>query len=251
MGYAGKLDLKEKAINFRKKGFSYNAIQQKISVSKDTLSRWLRDIELTEAHQQKLMSNKKNGQKKGSLVAAENKRKLRIQKLNTIRNEARKELGTISSHDNFIFGLALYAGEGDKTDGKGAFTNSDPHFIEFMVNWLKEYCNLNEDQLKGALWIHEENDETEAKKYWAGLTRIPLQNFHKSYIVQRKEKVAFRKNIHPHGVFSIRFYNSDLQRKILGWISVFLGDKIANTQLNETFRDSSMAEQEAVKRCSP
>ena len=33
--------LKEKSINYRKKGYSYNMINQKLGVSKSTLSNWL------------------------------------------------------------------------------------------------------------------------------------------------------------------------------------------------------------------
>ncbi len=246
MGYFGKIELKNEAIALHQKGLSYNEILKTIPVSKDTLSRWCREIELTNDQKARLMTNKENGQRKGSLVAAGNKRRQRIEKIKNINILARKDIGKISKRDNFIFGLALYAGEGGKTDGKGTFTNSNPFFIKFMCKWLMEYCDLNANNLKGALWIHEENDEKEAKIFWSNLTEIPIINFHKSYVVKNKNGVYYRKNVHPFGVFSIRFYNSDLQRKIMGWISAFLDDKITSTQEIESIRDSSMVEQETV-----
>lgn len=230
MGYFGKIELKEKALELRRKGFSYKEIQHEVPVSKDTLSRWLRDIELTDEQKQTLIDKKLNGQKRGSVIAAENKKRKREEKIRAIYGSAKKDLGKISVRDNFIFGLALYAGEGGKTDGKGAFTNSNPYFIKYMTWWFKTYCGLQSENLKGAIWIHEENNALKAKGFWSNLTGIPVSNFHKSYIVRKNKKTKFRKNIHQYGVFSIRFYNSDMQRKILGWISVFLGDKIAKTQ---------------------
>jgi hypothetical protein len=42
-----KLLLKQQAVELRKQGLSYNQIQKLISVSKGSLSIWLRDIKLT------------------------------------------------------------------------------------------------------------------------------------------------------------------------------------------------------------
>ncbi len=230
MGYFGKLELKEKALELRKKGLSYNEIHKTVPVSKDTLSRWCKNIQLTDVQKLRLIAKKEDGQKKGSIIAAQRKKQLKNEKIKNIHLNAKKELGTITKRDEFIFGIALYAGEGGKTDGKGAFTNTDPYFISFMCRWLNKYCGLQINNIKAAIWIHEENDEDAAKIYWSRITGIPLINFHKSYIVKRKEKIPYRKNIHPYGVISIRFYNSDMQRKIIGWISTFLSDKIADTQ---------------------
>ena len=41
------LSLKEKAIDYRKKGYSYNMITEKIGVNKSTLSNWLTKISFT------------------------------------------------------------------------------------------------------------------------------------------------------------------------------------------------------------
>ena len=47
MGYAGKVKEKLYAQELRKKGYSYKEILTQISVSKDTISRWCKNIELT------------------------------------------------------------------------------------------------------------------------------------------------------------------------------------------------------------
>ena len=44
MGYAGKLEEKQLALRLRQKGYSYSEIKKKVPVSKDTLSRWCRDV---------------------------------------------------------------------------------------------------------------------------------------------------------------------------------------------------------------
>lgn len=227
MGYVGKLEEKMRAQELRRQGLSYGEILLQINVSKDTISRWCRDIELTDVQKKRLSENKIFGQRKGSLVAADNKRQARILRTQTIFKEAKKELGSLSKRDRFIAGLMLYAGEGDKADGRGGFANSDPKLIKFMINWFKEICHLPMSKFRGAIWIHEGLDELKAKRFWSRLTGIPKQQFFKTYIAKdKKDSRKIRKNIHEYGVFAIRFSDSDKQRRIIGWISALLDGRI-------------------------
>lgn len=228
MGYVGKLEEKIKAQELRKEGLSYGAIIQQIHVSKDTISRWCRDIELTKDQKRKLLENKMFGQRRGSIVAADNKRRARILKTQVIFEEAKKDLGNLSKRDRFIAGIAFYAGEGNKTDGKGGFANSDPKIIKFMMRWFKEFCKVPLSRFRGAIWIHEGLDAEAAKGYWSKITGIPQNQFFKTYIAKNKiDSRKIRKNIHNYGVFAINFSVSDKQRRIMGWISALLNAKIA------------------------
>ncbi|MBI4057854.1 hypothetical protein HY405_00865, partial [Candidatus Microgenomates bacterium] len=181
MGYFGRFEDKLKAQELRRQGLSYKEILQQITVSKDTLSRWCRDIPLSEAQKTRLLSNKTLGQRKGSLVAADKKRKFRLLRTATIFREAKKELGRLNKRERFIAGIALYAAEGNKTDGKAGFANSDPKIIKFMTKWFKEFCQLPMSKFRGAIWLHEGLDEIRAKRYWSQLTGIPEDQFHKTY----------------------------------------------------------------------
>lgn len=227
MGYTGKLREKYKAQELRKEGLSYGEILQQVHVSKDTISRWCRDIELTQKQRAKLLENKMFGQKKGSLIAADNKRKARLDRTKSIFKQAKAELGKMSKRDRFIAGICLYAGEGFKNDGRGGFSNSDSKIIKFMVEWFKEFCHLPDSKLRGAIWIHEGLDVENAKQFWSSLTGIPQDQFHKTYIAEdKKNSKKIRKNIHEYGVFAIRFSDADKQRKIMGWISALLDGRI-------------------------
>jgi transposase len=70
MGYYGKLEEKLLAQNLRKQGYSYREIQSKVDVSKDTLSRWCRNIVLTSDQLIILNQKRKDGGMKGSLVGS-------------------------------------------------------------------------------------------------------------------------------------------------------------------------------------
>lgn len=227
MGYVGKLEEKLRAQELRREGLSYGAIIRQIHVSKDTISRWCRDIELTKEQKLKLIENKMFGQRKGSIIAADNKRRVRLIRTKAIFKDAKKELGRLSKRDRFIAGIALYSGEGFKNDGSGGFANSDPILIKFMTKWFREFCHLPMQKLRGAIWIHQGLDAIVAKQFWSKLTGIPKEQFHKTYIAENKiNSRKIRKNIHQYGVFAIRFSDSDKQRRIIGWISTLVGGKI-------------------------
>lgn len=230
MGYVGKLNLKLKAQTLRRQGLSYGAIFSKVRVSKDTLSRWCRDIVLTKDQQIQLTRNKVFGQTKGSLIAAENKRKARIARTKSIFRRAKEELGSLSKRDRFIMGIALYAAEGSK--GAGGFSNSDPHIIRFMMKWFREFCKVPLSKFRGAIWLHEGLSERKAKKFWSTLTGIPEYQFHKTYIAENKKNSRkIRKNIHQFGVFAIRFTDAERQRRIMGWISALFYGRIHSSNL--------------------
>lgn len=227
MGYYGKLEEKVRAQGLRRKGLSYGEILQKVNVSKSTLSLWLKDIKLTKKQENRLTKIKVLGQHRGSIVAANNKRKARIERTRRIHREAKTFIGRLNKRDRFIAGIAFYAAEGDKTDGKGGFANSDSKIIKFMIAWFKNFCKIPMSKFRGAIWLHEGLDAEEAKKYWSILTGIPKNQFHKTYIAKNKtDSKKIRKNIHKHGVFSIRFFDSARQRRIMGWISALLGGTI-------------------------
>lgn len=227
MGFSGYLEKKLLAIELRKKGLSYGEIIEKVVVSKDTVSRWCKDIQLTDEQQNRLLLLKQKGQSKGSAVAANNKRIIRKQKLTEVLKEGRNTVGLLSDRDFFIAGIALYAAEGDKGDGRGGFANSDPQIITFMMQWFLRFLSIPISRYRGAIWIHEGLDQSKAKKYWSELTTIPESQFHKTYISKNKpESKKIRKNIHSFGVFSIRFSDSASHRMIISWISALVAGKI-------------------------
>lgn len=222
----GKLEQKLLAQSLRQQGLSYGEIRQKIVVSKGTLSAWCKDIRLTKEQELRLMQSKQLGQRKGSLVAAENKRNKRILRTENIQEEAKKEIGDLAKREQLIAGIALYAAEGDKTDGKGGFSNADPTLIKFMMKWLIVFAKVPPDRMRGALYLHEGLNVYKAKQFWSTITGIPLGQFIKPYVAKERSNKKFRKNIHQYGVFAIRFSDSEIHRRIMGWIYAVFDDKI-------------------------
>ncbi len=220
MGYFGKLKEKELAIKLRKQGLSYKQIKEKVNVSKSTLSIWCREVSLSVDQTEKLLKRKLMGSEKGRIIGSRKNHEKRIQEIELLKAEGKKEVGKLTKRDRFLIGIALYAGEGTKGDKQTVFSNSDPKLIKFMINWFREFANISNEKIRGRLWIYENRDELKAKKFWSELCSIPLEQFHKSYIAENKvSSKKIRKNIHEYGVFGIAFSNTKIHRKIMGWLS--------------------------------
>lgn len=227
MGYFGNLEKKLQAQELRKKGYSYGRIKEVINVPKGTLSRWCRDVALTEDQALKLFDNKLVGAAKGRIIGAKRQQAKRLKEIQDMLLEGTEEVGTSSSRDRFIAGISLYAAEGTKIDKACCFANSDPKLIKFMTNWFREFCKVPEPKLRGAIWIHDNLDADKAKKYWSNLTGIPESQFYKTYVVKNKvDSYKIRKNLHNYGVFSVRFSDARMYRKLMGWIAGVFGSQL-------------------------
>ena len=222
MGYFGKLKEKRLAIKLRKRGFSYNQIRRKTKVSKDTLSRWCRCVDLTPEQIEVLLKRKLAGAERGRIISARKAKQKRVQEIELLLKQGKKDVGLLSKRDRFLIGVSLYAGEGGKTKAV-QFANSDPQIIFFMMKWFREFCDVPEGKFRGSIWLHDNLDPLKAKFFWSRLTGIPASQFHKTYIVKNKtDSKKIRKNLHSFGVFSVRVSNTKIHRKILGWVSGIL-----------------------------
>ncbi len=219
VGYSGKLREKKIALKLRKQGLSYKEIKEKVNVSKDTLSRWCRNIILTPEQLENLQKKKLTGAQKGRFVNSKKQQEIREKETIKLFQEGKKEINNLSDREKFLIGVALYSAEGTKGDRNVAFSNSNPKLIKFMADWMIKYCHIDKEKLRGAIWIHENLDINTAKKFWAKLTGIPEYQFHKTYLAKNKiHSRKIRKNIHPYGVFKVSTSNAKLHRKLMGWL---------------------------------
>lgn len=214
-----KLKEKIRAIKLRKMGKSYGEILKKTSVSKSTLSLWLRDIKLTPEQEKKIYVEWR--QKHAYKLAKFNQKK-RIEITKKIIEEAKKEIPLYLKNPLFLSGLMLYWAEGSKSeqDERTEFSNSDPSMIKFMMRWFRGICRVPEEKFRVNLYIHELFCRKDIEKYWSTITDIPLNQFHKTQI--KPTSLRHRKNRLYNGTCSIRVSDRNLFRRIKGWKLGFL-----------------------------
>ena len=206
-----KLEQKFEAIRLRKEGLAYSLIRQRVPVSKSTLSLWLRDVELTQEQKQKILI----GLEKSRFIVGEKKKADRRRRTELVKQEAEKEFIVLSKNPFFFVGLSLYAAEGDKSQERVKFANSDPNLIMLMMKWFREICNISEDRFRIALHTHDLLCNEDVISYWVDITKVPKTQFHKLYV--KKSSLRQRRNILYNGTCSIVINSKDLFRKIHFW----------------------------------
>lgn len=110
-------------------------------------------------------------------------------------------------------GLMLYWGEGDKTkDYFVALTNTNPSILSYFIAWLRKYFEIDEGKLRGRLYVWRDINESDAKKYWSNLLKIPVSQFTKSYI--SKSVIRIRKRRHNFGVCRVSYGSKKIMSEI-------------------------------------
>ena len=211
--------LKEKAIELRKAGWSYNTIKEKIGVSKSTLSNWLSRIPFIP--NEEIIKRIGKAKLKSALI----KQKVKFDSFNDAKKQAKKDIGILSKRDLFFLGIGLYLGEGEKGHENIRLVNADPKIIKLVIKW---FCNMEGIKIinfKPYIHLYPDNNIQETLEFWSKETTIPLKQFGKVFIDTRKNKSKLKKRKLPYGTMHLRIKSFgdtnlgvNLHRKIMSWI---------------------------------
>jgi len=207
---ARKMD-KQKAIAMRQKGMSYSQIKEKLKVSKSTLSGWLSGMPLSEKRIRELQAD--------SPIRIERYRNtMRAKKdarLEEVYRKVSRDIGELSKRDLFLAGLFLYWGEGTKAQNSlVALTNTNPAMLKFFIKWLKLFGVESKD-LKVKLHLYSDMNIKKSLNFWSQELKVPLSQFHKSYIKKTDLKSITYKNGFGKGTCSVILGNRDLWEYIM------------------------------------
>lgn len=217
---------KIEAIKLRQQGFSYSEILEKVEVSRSTLSLWLRSVGLAKAQKQRLTKKRYEAALRGS----QKKKRQRIEKTLTIKEQAATEVGLVNERDLWLAGIMLYWAEGAKAKDYNVsvgvkFGNSDSMMVEIFLRWLKKSLKVSDDNIIFEIYIHESYKERKNDfiKYWSSKLKYSVSKFSRVYFKKNSIKIV-RKNVGNsyHGQLVVRVRKStDLNRKVSGWIEGF------------------------------
>ena len=213
------LTLRQKAINLRKKGYSYGMIGKKLGLVKSTLSNWLQKIPYT-PNEEVL-----NRIGKARMKMAATKRKQMLNNIQSMERLAKKDIGKISKRDLFLLGIGLYLGDGEKTYENVVITNSDPNIIKIAIKWFQNICGFEIKNFIPSIHLYPDNNIKKALNYWSKITGIPKKQFNKTQVDQRINKSEKKKRKLPYGTlhlktkgFGKKNFGRSLHRRIMGWI---------------------------------
>jgi hypothetical protein len=212
MGFRGKVAEQEEARRLRAENLTLLDIATRLGVSKSSVSLWVRDVPFTP-------SKRRYGPQRrphpGHLRKLE-----QIEQLNEM---ARMQVGTLSDEAFFSAGIALYAGEGSKTDGSIVFANSDPSMMRFFCAWLRRFFEVDESRLRMRVYLHQGLDLNSAEEHWAEVTGVPRSQFGKAY--RAVPDPSIRNNKHEFGCAYFCYGCSRTHRAVMGLVRALLSSE--------------------------
>lgn len=183
-------DIRNSAIELRKRGYSLNEIATRLKISKSTSSLWLKNVELDNAGKARIKKIRKLGRTKATKTIKDRVASRR----KVFDNSSSKILSELKISENpslsKVLCSLLYWGEGAKTGYRVAFINSDPLMIATFINLFRLSFALDESKFRALVHIHEYHNENEIKNYWSKIAGIPLSQFTKSYLKPHTKKVV-------------------------------------------------------------
>lgn len=209
MGYRGKVVEQERARQLRAEAWTLADIAAELGVSKSSVSLWVRDVAFTPRP-------RRTGRRRAP-------NKLQVAKaaeIERLRREGAERVGRLSEREFLVAGLALYAGEGAKTDGHVALANSDPRIVLMFCSWLRHFFDVDESRLRLRVYLHDDQDLAAAEAYWSELTGIPRAQFNQPHRPAARD--GYRSTKHPLGCPSVRYSSSSMHRSVMGMVDALL-----------------------------
>ncbi|PCI29231.1 hypothetical protein COB52_02780 [Candidatus Kaiserbacteria bacterium] len=217
--------LQQEAVRLRNNGYSYGMINEKLDIPKGTLSYWLSSVEYTPNKEAR--NRIKEGRRKTSLARTLEKEL----SMKEARSVAVKDIGNFSDRDAFMLGIGLYIGEGAKTV-LTEIINADLKVIKFSIKWFVESCGVPKGNFVLNIHMYPDNNIEECLRYWSKGTGIPLSQFGKPQVDERKDKKMAKRGKLRYGTAHLRVKSIGnrqlgvfLQRRIAAWMDIVLSGK--------------------------
>lgn len=224
MGTVRKPEQKKLARELRGQGESLRSIAERCQISVSTAKRWTDDITLTPLQKEKIEKRVQEARHRAGLKTApilhSVNRLFYETRVENDRQEAEQEWDALKSDPSFMFGLALYIGEGDKTGSRIGMTNSDPLVLKAALRFFHS-LGCDPSGIRVQVILHEGEDPEKALHFWASELDIPREQFNK--VTPSKKSGGSRATKLPNGTVNIRFHSASLKRKVDRWMELALG----------------------------
>lgn len=214
MGYRGKVVERARARELRAQAWTLQAIADELGVARSSVSLWVRDVAFTPGPRQPARRREPN--------ALQRRKQAEIDGLLAA---GRERIGALSERDLLIAGVALYAGEGSKTDGCVGFANTNAAMVGRFCLWLRTFFAIDEARLRGRIYLHEGLDLAAATAHWSRVTDIPRGQFTQPY--RAAADTTHRLSKHVHGCLTVRYGCSRTHRSIMGLVRALFAADIA------------------------
>lgn len=220
-----KLAQRLEARRLRSLGLSCKAIASALSIGKGTISVWVRDVPLSVAQHAALREAcSANGQRAAARATGHARARRAVWEA-----EAADILVSLRNNPTFVFGLGVYAGEGNKAGTVAGVTNSDKSIICAMLAFFK-VIGLARGQLRLRVNYYADLDPIAVRNHWLSATGITPSLYLAKNSACSKHKASKLRFGTAQLVVCKR--SAELHHKIMWWLSAYYQDfKAAMSEL--------------------
>ena len=139
-------------------------------------------------------------------------------------DQGKKDIGKLTSREQFLVGVALYWAEGFKHQDESTLglATLDPKMAKFYVDWLVGSLGIVKENLLFTVTANEAYKEKigEMERYWADFLRVDISQFRKAFFQKTKQLKIYANSDKYHGVIRIRVRKGlDILRRMRGWMA--------------------------------
>ncbi len=204
-------EVREEARRLRREGWSLNEIAARLGPPKNTLTLWVRGIELTSEQRTRLYDRDVASNGRTRALAMEAHRKARQARITASKTRAEAFLDALDDLHaaNHISAAMLYLAEGAKGEGAFGFANSNPQVIRYWLYLLRTSFSIDESKFRIQIMCRADQDVEELLKYWKNVTGIER---HIRGTVDRRTEGKPTKRTNYRGVCKILYHDISMRR---------------------------------------
>jgi hypothetical protein len=218
-----KVEERKKAIKLRQLGVPMGQIASELGVAKSTVSYWVRDVPLSRQQQKTLKNNSHTRhvieRRRASRLRNTERRRM------VVKERALENITTLLRDPLWCIGVALYWGEGGKTQQTVRIANSDPAVIKTMMRFFREVCHIPETKFRAHVHTFSNANVMQAETYWSQVADIDKKRFYKTY-VKKSAASKNKRNTLPYGTVQIYVHDSEFFFTLLAWIDYLKEHKL-------------------------
>ena len=205
----------------REQGLPIKAIAAAIGVSSSSVSRWVKDVELTSVQHAALRDANPiyNRQRSGTARSSANARARRI--------AAQQDGKALACQGDQLhqMGCMLYWAEGARNRNQLAFTNSDPEMVDLFVHFLRRCYGISPTRIALTVNVHLGNglELSEVEAWWLSRLGLPPESLRASVVNQPSRASQRKRRTLPYGTVRITVSSTALVQSVLGSIQAYAG----------------------------
>jgi transcriptional regulator with XRE-family HTH domain len=206
----------------RDEGLPINEIARRLSVSKSSVSHWVRDVELTTEQQEALraLNPAYNRQLSGW------RKNAALHRANRVAAQERGRALAQQRDPLHLAGCMLYWAEGEKARNTLSFSNSDPDMVRFFVSFLRNHFNLRNEEIRVTCYLFADHlpRQREIEQFWLDVMGLESTSPRKSHVnVYSKYSEKKRANRLPYGTVKVVVNRTRVVQSIYGSIQEYAG----------------------------